>query len=151
MFIKAEAAQQPSISRTFARMMVHIRLAQTAEKAILDFATQRSNQDVTLTNVADQLWSGAYKLAAEISGAELEAKIERDYDYIDVAQLLVDLFDARPDQREHFADRAAEKRADLGPVHPLTCPDLTDGLKFVIWPEGLPSDNLAEIDANFGL
>ncbi|MCX8226324.1 MAG: hypothetical protein OTI35_09635 [Sulfitobacter sp.] len=136
------------ISVAFKRMITHIKIAQKAEEAAQNLAEITSKKETTLTEVADQIWTQAYQLSREISASDAET--ERDFHYIDVAQLLFGLLSAHPDGWEDFADRAAEKRAELGTAHRSVSPDLVDGLKFLVWPTGLPNTNLGPLSDTFG-
>ena len=136
------------ISVAFKRLMAHIEIAQKAEEAAQKLADITSRKETGLTDVADQIWTQAYRLSREVSASDAESEL--DFHYTDVAQLLFGLLSAHPDGWEDFADRAAEKRAELGTAHRSVCPDLVDGLKFLVWPTGLPNDDLGPLCDKFG-
>ncbi len=128
----------------FKRLVAHIKIAQKTEEAAQNLVDITSKKETALTELADQIWAQAYRLSREISASDAET--ERDFHYIDVAQLLFGLLSAHPDGREDFADRAAEKRVELGAAHQSMCPDLMDGLKFLVWPTWLPNDDLEAVN-----
>lgn len=135
---------KPSLMGEFGRLVAHIRIAQAAEKAAHDLQEKTGDDHGSLTDVADKSWSYAYVLSDEIKN--IKPDVESDYIYIEIAALLRGLLDADLFDREYFADRGAEKRADLGPANQLTCADLVDALNFLVWQDWLPSDDLEAPD-----
>ncbi|WP_272011417.1 hypothetical protein [Roseovarius sp. ZX-A-9] len=133
-----------SIISEFGRLVAHIRVAQAAEKEAHNLEEKTGEDHRSLTDVADTSWSYAYILSDEIK--EIEPKVDLDKVYLEVAALLRGLLDAQLFEREFFADRAVEKRAELGSENQLSCSDLVDALNFLVGQDWLPNDDPEALD-----
>ena len=132
-------ARTTSLRGEFGRLMAHIRVAQVTEEAAYA-QNRRTGEDAgSLTDVADKSWSYAYVSSDEIK--EIEPESEIDYSYLEIAALLRGLLCADLFERDYFADRAAEKRAELGQRHRLECSDISDALTFLLRQDWLPTDD----------